>query len=56
MLQRIASLRRLAIELDASEVESIFHAHDYRLELAPLVLVRRRAIISGKVLVQLRED
>jgi hypothetical protein len=35
MLQRVAWLRRLAIELDAGQIKGILHAHNVPLELVP---------------------
>jgi hypothetical protein len=52
MLQRVAWLRRLAIELDAGQIKGILHAHNVPLELAPPIGVCRRAIISGEMPVE----
>jgi hypothetical protein len=56
MLQRVVWLRRLAIELDARQVEGILHAYHTAPELAPSRAIRRELIIRRAMAVELRDE
>jgi hypothetical protein len=56
MLQRVAWLRRSAIELDARQLKSILHARDVAFELTPAIDVRWRAVGGGEMPLECGQD
>jgi hypothetical protein len=56
VIERLARLWRCALKLNARQVESILHARDVVFLCAPPVSIDRRAIVGGKMAVELRQD
>jgi hypothetical protein len=56
MLQRLAWVWRLAIELDTRQIEGILHPHDVAFELTPAIGVCWEGIFIGEVPVERGQD